>query len=97
MPTNFDLVDYDKELLKKQLDLEIVRITLERDAEREERYCVDKYYSRKVVKMENEDGKFKRLCLELDQMSQEYGVHIEEVHKMFMEVSCSKSKLIEIL
>ena len=61
LPTNFDLVDYDKELLKKQLDLEIVRITLERDAEREERYCVDKYYSRKVEKMANEDGMFKRL------------------------------------
>jgi hypothetical protein len=42
---------------------------MERDAEREERYCVDKYYSRKVVKMPNEDGMFKRLQQELDQMS----------------------------
>lgn len=70
LPSNYDLVDYDKEILKKQLDLEIVRVTMERDAEREERYCVDKFYSRKVVRMPNEDGMFKRLQLELEQMSQ---------------------------
>lgn len=61
IPTNFDLVDYDKELLKKQLDLEIVRITLDRDSEREFRYCVDKHFTRTVVKMPNDDGMFNRL------------------------------------
>lgn len=35
LPTNFDLVDYDRELLNKQLDLDKVEITLKRDAERE--------------------------------------------------------------
>lgn len=35
LPTNFDLVDYDKELLKKQLDLEKVTITLARNSEKE--------------------------------------------------------------
>lgn len=28
LPQNFDIVDYDRELLKKQLDLETVQITL---------------------------------------------------------------------
>ena len=28
LPNNFDLIDYDRELLKKQLDLETVKITL---------------------------------------------------------------------
>lgn len=70
---------------------------MERDAEREERYCVDKYYSRKIVKMTNEEGTFNRLLSELDAMSQQYGVHIEEIHKIFTDVSCSKSKLVEIL
>ena len=97
IPSDLDLTNFDKELLKKQLDLETVTITLERDAIKEERYCVDKYYSRKVDKKPNEDGMFKRLMADLDVISQQYGVNIEEVHKIFEECSCSKGKLVEIL
>ena len=38
LPTDFDLVDYDKELLKKQLDLETVEITLVLDDEKATEY-----------------------------------------------------------
>jgi hypothetical protein len=33
VPTNFDLVDYDKELFKKQMQLEIVSIILDKSEE----------------------------------------------------------------
>jgi hypothetical protein len=31
LPTNFDLVDYDRDLLKKQLDLETVQVALNKE------------------------------------------------------------------
>lgn len=64
LPTDFDLVDYDRELLKKQLDLETVEITLKRDAEKEsepENPNGAPYYVRSVVRTTNEEGSFKRL------------------------------------
>lgn len=61
VPTNFDLVDYDKELLKKQLDLETVKITLTKNDEKAKEYEMDKYYQRSVVRCTNEEGTFKRL------------------------------------
>ena len=36
VPKDFDLPDYDRELFKKQMDLETVRITLIRDLTTEE-------------------------------------------------------------
>jgi len=80
VPTNFDLVDYDKELLKKQLELETVEVTMNRDAEKEKEYEVPTYYKRAVVRFPNEEGMFMRLQRELDQMSQDYGVPAEDVH-----------------
>lgn len=41
IPANIDLVDYDKDLLKKQLDLETVKITLTRNEEKAKEYEVD--------------------------------------------------------
>lgn len=48
VPTNFDLVDYDRELLKKQLDLETVKITLTLNEEKAKEYEVEKFYVRTV-------------------------------------------------
>ena len=89
IPSNFDLVDYDRELFKKQMDLETVQITLNKD-ERQE-------FVRSVVRFANEEGMFNRLQQELLKIGQEYGVADEEVNKIFIEVCCSKSKLIETL
>ena len=52
VPTNFDLsisilfnmksiADYDKELMKKQLDLDTVEITLTKDEEKAKQYEMD--------------------------------------------------------
>ena len=38
-----------------------------------------------------------RLFMDLEKIRQEYGVDEDEINDLFMEVSCSKSKLIEIL
>jgi hypothetical protein len=40
---------------------------------------------------------FNRLQLELQQIAQEYGVSDEDVNKLFLEVCCSKGKLVEAL
>lgn len=66
LPTNFDLVDYDRELFKKQMDLEKVEITLSRDEEKEKEYETTlPYYVRSVVRSSNEEGMFRRLMQEL--------------------------------
>lgn len=61
VPTDFDLVDYDKEIFKKNLDLETVQITLSRDEEKELDYEIKPYYVRSVVRFPNEEGMFRRL------------------------------------
>lgn len=40
---------------------------------------------------------FNRLMRELVQIGQEYGVPEEEINDLFIQVSCSKSKLLETL
>lgn len=62
VPVNIDLVDYDRELFKKQLDLETVKITLNRDAAKEIEYqTTGPYYVRSVERSSNEEGMFRRL------------------------------------
>ena len=65
VPTNFDLTDYDRELFKKQMDLETVEITLTKDPEKAKEYELAEYYRRSVVRFPNEEGTFKRLQAEL--------------------------------
>lgn len=84
VPTNFDLVDYDKELFKKQIDLEIVEITLNRDAEKEKEYEQVPFYTRTVNRCANEEGMFKRLQQELLVIGKQYGVQDEEINRMFI-------------
>lgn len=61
VPVNIDLVDYDKELLKKQLDLETVEITLKHDQDKAKEYDIETYYARSVKRYPNEEGMFNRL------------------------------------
>ncbi len=98
LPTNFDLVDYDRELLKKQLDLETVQVIMDRDAEREAAENDGRpIYVRSVKRFTNEEGMFERLRMDLQRIAQEYGVDEDKVNDTFFEVSCSKSKLIDVL
>jgi len=100
IPQDFDLVDYDRELLKKQLDLETVRVTLKRDPEREadpENPAGQPFYVRHIERETNEEGMFRRLQEELSKMAQQYSITDEDINDMFISVSCNKKKLIELL
>ena len=65
IPSNFDLVDYDKELLKKQLDLETVQVTLTKPESNLKKSEEDLIYTRSVVRFNNEEGTFNRLMNDL--------------------------------
>lgn len=58
---------------------------------------LDTYYVRNVHRETNEEGMFRRLQAELSIMAQQYGVSDEEINDMFVEVSCSKTRLLEVL
>jgi hypothetical protein len=60
-------------------------------------YEMPVYYRRTVTRHPNEEGMFKRLQNELSVIAQEYGVPEDEIHPVFIGVSCSKSKLMEVL
>lgn len=97
LPGDFDLVDYDRELLKKQLDLETVTISLSHVPEKDIENDGKSYYKRDVTRMTNEDGMNMRLFMDLQKIGQEYGVSEDDLNDLFFSVSCSKGKLIEAL
>jgi hypothetical protein len=68
VPKDFDLTDYDKELFQKQMDLETVEITLTPDAAKAIEFDVDTFYVRSVRRFPNEEGLFKRLQRELQEI-----------------------------
>lgn len=102
IPPDFDLVDYDRELLKKQLDLETVEVILKRDINKEDIENLENNqnvpnYVRSVTRCTNEEGMFRRLQMDLQTIGKEYGVEDEEVNNIYFAVSCSKAKLVETL
>lgn len=68
MPKDIDLVDYDKYLFQKQLDMEIMRIRVDGAAKRD------------VTREKNEIGMFQRLHAELNSVAQQYGKDIEDIY-----------------
>ena len=93
-----DRTQYDKELLNKQLDLEIitVKITVQDDSLKqafliEQGQCTSKPFKRTTTKETNEEGKYRRLIKEIEDMAQEYGLEMEKALELFENVSCSKS------
>lgn len=47
--------------------------------------------------MHNEEGSFRRLAQELEQIAKEYGKEFDEVNNIFMEVNGSKQQLRKVL
>ena len=71
-----DRTQYDKELLQKQLDLEIIKIyiTIQDDSIKqaflqEHGQCNMKPYKRTTTKETNEEGKYQRLIAEIENMA----------------------------
>ena len=68
LPSNFDLIDYDRELLKKQLDLETVTVSLSHMPEKDVENDGKPYYKREVSRMTNEEGMNMRLFMDLQKI-----------------------------
>lgn len=96
-----DRTQYDKDILQKQMDLETMRITLKEEDSRMrdtflieyEGQCGDVAYTRKITREANEEGKWRRLISEIEDMAFKYGVEFEEALKIFESVSCCKKSL----
>lgn len=99
-----DRTQYDKELLQKQLDLEIIKIyiTIQDDSLKkaflqEHGQCNMKPYKRTTTKETNEEGKYQRLISELEETAHQYGIELEKALEIFESVSCSKSHFKKVL
>ena len=90
---------FDQETLEKQLDLEVITITLNNEGEEtrneftEFGQCINWPYSRKSFREDNEEGRCMRLLKDLTDIAKEYGVEEEKVFELFEAVSCSKKHL----
>lgn len=50
-------------------------------------------YKRAVTKEANEEGKYRRLIKELEDMGQQYGVHFDTILELFESCCCNKKEL----
>lgn len=64
VPKDFDLPDYDRVMFDKQMELEIVNITLTVHEEG------DQSHSRHIIREQNQEGIFRRLMRELEEFAQ---------------------------
>ena len=97
-----DRTQYDKELLEKQLDLETIRVTLTKTGGKEiliknEGQCGQDHFKRTTTREPNEEGRYRRLIKELDEIANQYGIALDEIMSKFESVSCSKHHLRKLL
>lgn len=55
--------------------------------------CGNKGYTRSIDIENNEEGRFRRLSKELEEMAQQYGIEFDSIILIFQSVSCSKKHL----
>lgn len=98
IPRDCDLPTYEKEEFERQMELEIMKITLNFETYKPQsnNYLVPRLY-RTVTREENEEGKFKQLEKDLRNISREYGVAFEKICDDFEAVNCNMEKLINLL
>ena len=100
-----DRTQFDQELLDKQLDLETLSIELkdnetdkfQQQYEKNGGQCSGTGYRRIIERETNEEGKFKRLIKELEDMAKQYGITFDKALEIFESVSCSKKHFRECL
>jgi len=92
-PSALDTIDYDRDLLEKQLELDKVTIFLKADMSSPE----PQDYIRTITRTENKLGKFERLRKELEAIALEYNRDVDELLLEFSEAGCSKRALIQRL
>jgi hypothetical protein len=93
VPSDFDLIDYDKAALQKQTEYEVMKIKIA------DMNCADSPngIKREVIRYENVQAKFLRLQEELDSLAKQYSKDIDEIYSLFEEVGCSKEGLKKLL
>ena len=80
------------------MDIESVKIALrEADDKVKETFlneydgqCTNKPYDRVITREPNEEGRWKRLIAELEDMSKQYGISFDKALEIFESVSCDK-------
>ena len=82
---------------EKEMDLQTVSIQVNEASYKQHNYKMIPRYYRTVVRRPDEDGKFKWLQIELEEMSQKFSRSMEEIMNIFAQVSCDKTKLRERL
>ena len=80
IPGSLDVTDYDEELLAKQLELDIVTITLIKETGPQ---ALPQDYTRSVKRSENQEGKFQRLTKELELIALEHKRDLQEIFEEF--------------
>jgi len=99
-----DKTQYEPEHLQKQLDLETLTVTLQEEAANAKQAHQDqggiyglKVYKRTTSKEANQEGRYRRLIKEIEEMAQTYGVELDHAFELFASVSCSKSHFKNLL
>ena len=59
--------------------------------------CSGPPYKRTTTKETNEEGKYKRLIKEIEEMAHQYGIDLDKALEIFESVSCSKSHFKKVL
>ena len=99
-PTQIDRIQYDSEVLQKQMDLEEMTITLAPDEKLKELLlgefkgqCQGLAYRRTVKRVNNEEGKFNRLLRELTALASEFGKDVDYIVSIYEYASGCKKRL----
>ena len=84
------------------MDLETILVTLSKTGGKDvliksDGQCGQDHFKRTTTRAPNEEGRYRRLIKELEQMSNQYGLEMGELMEKFESVSCSKSHLKKLL
>lgn len=99
-----DAILFNSKELEKQLDLYVIRVTLEdgddnmRDAFTDHGgQCECTPYKRSIEQMTNEEGRWMRTWYDMLEIAKTYSVPEDEILDMWKSVNCSKHDLKELL
>lgn len=59
--------------------------------------CTNRPYDRVITREPNEEGRWKRLIAELEDMAEQYGISFDKALEIFESVSCDKKQFRQVL
>ena len=75
------------------MDVEKMSIQVNEGSLKEHQNKMIPRYYRTVVRSTDEEGKFKWLSIELEQMAQQYSRSLDDIMVLFEQVNCDKNRL----